>query len=145
VKPKKKAKLRRPAKGPVSELTEKEFKDTSLDEVFDLEARYTANAGSGLKRKSRKASPAEMIRQAYLERFKEMLKRDVMSGSVLDMDPKVAASALETFESARGAVEWLTSFEISLKGRTPLEVAKTKKGAKEVITLLKRIDYGIAT
>ncbi len=33
-------------------LAEKQFKSMSLDEVFDLEARHSANAGSGLGRKS---------------------------------------------------------------------------------------------
>jgi Protein of unknown function (DUF2384) len=141
VKRKKRTKVKRVA----SQSVEKQYKNMNLDEVFDLEARHSANAGSGRKRKSRKPSPAEVIRQAYLERFKEMLKRDVMSGSVLDMDPKVAAAALETFESARGAINWLTSPEISLNGRTPLEVVRTKSGAKDVITLLKRIDYNIAS
>jgi uncharacterized protein (DUF2384 family) len=57
------------------------------------------------------------------------------------MDPVVAVAAMKTFESAPRALEWLTSPEINLKGRTPLRVAQTRKGMKEVVTLLiRRID-----
>jgi putative toxin-antitoxin system antitoxin component (TIGR02293 family) len=52
--------------------------------------------------------------------------------------------ALEAFENEEGARAWLKGPALGLKGRIPLEVAKTETGAREVETLLQRIDYGIA-
>jgi putative toxin-antitoxin system antitoxin component (TIGR02293 family) len=54
------------------------------------------------------------------------------------------ALAVHVFEGALGAREWLKADEVSLRGREPLEVAKTEAGAREVETLLKRIDFGIS-
>jgi uncharacterized protein (DUF433 family) len=121
-------------------LAEKQFKRMSLDEVFDLEARHTANAGSGLRRRVMQLiSPGGTILQAYKDRLGGQLKRALSELEGLqELSPKVATAALKAFNSAQGAVNWLTSSEISLKGRTPLEVSKTKNGAKEVIILLKR-------
>jgi putative toxin-antitoxin system antitoxin component (TIGR02293 family) len=51
--------------------------------------------------------------------------------------------ANEVFESAEGARKWLKTPQLGLAGRIPLHVAKTEAGAREVETLLKRIDYGI--
>jgi putative toxin-antitoxin system antitoxin component (TIGR02293 family) len=51
--------------------------------------------------------------------------------------------ALETFENDDGARTWLKASAMGLKGRIPLEVAKSEAGAREVEALLQRIDYGI--
>jgi uncharacterized protein (DUF2384 family) len=60
------------------------------------------------------------------------------------MDPMVANVAMETFDSAKGALHWLTSPEVSLRGRRPLEVARTPRGITKVVKLMKRIDRGTA-
>lgn len=52
--------------------------------------------------------------------------------------------ALETFENEEGSRAWLKSPAMGLKGRVPLEVAKSETGAREVEVLLQRIDHGIS-
>jgi len=51
--------------------------------------------------------------------------------------------SLETFEDEEGARTWLKAPAVGLKGRVPLEVARSETGAREVEALLQRIDYGI--
>lgn len=51
--------------------------------------------------------------------------------------------ALEVFEDEEGARSWLKTPALGLRGRTPLEVAKSEAGAREVEALLQRIDYGV--
>src|SRR5688572_9764258 len=51
--------------------------------------------------------------------------------------------SLETFEDDEGARTWLRAPALGLKGKIPLDVAKTETGAREVEALLQRIDYGI--
>jgi uncharacterized protein (DUF2384 family) len=97
---------------------------------------------------SSKAALITALRQRSVERIKTSFF-DIMA---LDaMDPVVAQVALDTCGSARAALEWLTSPEISLAGRTPLSLSKRRKGsavvsssAARVVVLLKRIDRGIA-
>jgi len=49
----------------------------------------------------------------------------------------------DVFENDDGARAWLKERQLGLQGRIPLEVAKSEAGAREVETLLQRIDYGI--
>jgi antitoxin Xre/MbcA/ParS-like protein len=101
------------------------------------ETSWTAVEGLGL---------SDSMFRAYVELYRAQTQKHLEGmGALMDLNGRIAEAALETFESARGALNWLTSPEISLKGRTPLDVARTKRGTKEVITLLKRIDRGIAT
>lgn len=51
--------------------------------------------------------------------------------------------AEEVFENEDGARQWLRESQVGLQGRIPLHVAKSEAGAREVETLLQRIDYGI--
>jgi putative toxin-antitoxin system antitoxin component (TIGR02293 family) len=52
--------------------------------------------------------------------------------------------ATTTFESEAGAREWLSTPQHGLNGAVPLEHARTETGARQVDTLLHRIDRGIA-
>ena len=56
---------------------------------------------------------------------------------------RIWSLAVEVFESADGARAWLKESALGLGGRIPLDVAKSEAGAREVETLLRRIDYGI--
>ena len=58
---------------------------------------------------------------------------------------RLFSMARQVFEDPVGAREWLKSPEIALRGRSPLDVSTTEAGAREVETLLRRIDYGIAS
>ncbi len=51
--------------------------------------------------------------------------------------------ALDVFENEDGARSWLKTAAVGLRGRVPLQVAKTETGAHEVEVLLQRVDYGI--
>ena len=51
--------------------------------------------------------------------------------------------AIQVFEDADSATDWLRSDNLSLGGRTPLEYADTEIGAHEVENLLGRIAHGV--
>jgi putative toxin-antitoxin system antitoxin component (TIGR02293 family) len=49
-----------------------------------------------------------------------------------------------TFESEDGAREWLATPQHGLNGEVPLDHARTETGARQVETLITRIEYGTA-
>jgi uncharacterized protein (DUF2384 family) len=61
------------------------------------------------------------------------------------MPEELATLCFGVFENPLGAWKFLTTSAIGLQGRIPLDVTRTPEGLSEVITLLKRIDRGIAT
>lgn len=57
---------------------------------------------------------------------------------------RVFGRALELHEGNRAAaVQWLASRPRALGGATPLEVSRTELGAREVETLIGRIEHGV--
>ena len=57
---------------------------------------------------------------------------------------RIYAKALEVFEGdTRGAATWLTSAQPALGGAKPLDLAHTELGAREVETLLDRLEQGV--
>ena len=111
--------------------------------VFDRIRVLRSKIARNNKAKSKDARAA--LFQALRQRNQEEIESSFANIKALDaMDPLVAAAAMETFESARGALNWLTSPEISLSGKAPISVARTAKGAARVTTLLKQIDYNVA-
>ena len=51
--------------------------------------------------------------------------------------------AQEVFGSAEAARQWFTQPQLALAGMTPLELADTSAGLRELSNLLGRIDYGV--
>ena len=60
------------------------------------------------------------------------------------LDAELAAVAIACFGTAAAAAQWLSTPAHGLCGRVPLEVAQSVRGSRRVITLIQRIDYGIA-
>ncbi|NIS83429.1 MAG: DUF2384 domain-containing protein [Anaerolineales bacterium] len=57
---------------------------------------------------------------------------------------RVLDSSIELFEGDREtAVQWLRSPSRALSGETPLEMSKTEVGAREVETLIGRLERGV--
>ena len=57
---------------------------------------------------------------------------------------RVFGRALELFEGDSQAAErWLSSPRAALGGATPLELAKTEAGAREVEALIGRLEHGV--
>ena len=57
---------------------------------------------------------------------------------------RVFGRALELFEGDRdGAVEWLTTPKPALGGASPIDVAKTDLGSREVENLIGRLEHGV--
>jgi uncharacterized protein (DUF2384 family) len=61
------------------------------------------------------------------------------------MPEELAKLSLQVFGNPLGAWNFLTTSAVGLQGRVPLDVTRTPEGLAEVITLLNRIDRGIAT
>jgi uncharacterized protein (DUF2384 family) len=81
----------------------------------------------------------ETMKRAYMELYRARTDKHIEEMLALrKLDGNIAEASLYVFMSARRALEWLTSPELSLNGRTPLKVARTKKGVEEVLFLLKR-------
>ena len=74
-------------------------------------------------------------------------QRKRMSRNVSENAVRLATLILAAFELAdgdeRAAMSWLQSPAFSLAGRVPLEEAATDIGAKEVLNIMGRIDWGI--
>lgn len=58
----------------------------------------------------------------------------------LDMDGRTIGESLCTFAMPEAAMEWLVAPAAGLSHRIPTEVASARKGRRDVIALLKRID-----
>ena len=84
-------------------------------------------------------SEATFYRRRRLKRFTPAESDHIMRFG------RLWALAVSVFDGPEGARDWLRTREISLQGRVPLEVAMAEAGAHEVETLLKRIDFGIAS
>jgi putative toxin-antitoxin system antitoxin component (TIGR02293 family) len=57
---------------------------------------------------------------------------------------RLFGEALELFEGDReAATEWLTSGQLALGGATPLELASSDVGAREVERLIHRLEHGV--
>ncbi len=57
---------------------------------------------------------------------------------------RIIGCSLELFEGDRdGAVEWLLSSQPALGGASPMDVAKTEVGAREVEDLIGRLEHGV--
>jgi putative toxin-antitoxin system antitoxin component (TIGR02293 family) len=107
---------------------EAEFLATQLDIDLAVLARLTGISASTFFRRNKGSRRFTSAESDHIMRFSRLW-----------------ALALQVFENPVGAREWLKSPEISLHGRVPLDVSVTEAGAREVETLLKRIDYGIAS
>jgi putative toxin-antitoxin system antitoxin component (TIGR02293 family) len=57
----------------------------------------------------------------------------------------IVAMAREVFEDRQAAMDWLRHPQVGLGGRTPLELAMTEPGAREVENLLGRLEYGVVS
>ena len=58
-------------------------------------------------------------------------------------DSRVIAAAVRCIGSPEGAASWLTLPEYGLRGKVPLEVARTARGRARVLNLLNRLTYGV--
>ena len=59
------------------------------------------------------------------------------------IDQEVFKAGISCFESASVLVRWLCEPAVGLRGKVPLQVMRTEKGRKDVVNLLRRIDYGV--
>jgi putative toxin-antitoxin system antitoxin component (TIGR02293 family) len=81
-----------------------------------------------------------------LARRKQLGKLDPDESDRLVRVARVFGRAFELFEGdVRIARDWLSTPQIALGGRAPLELAKTDVGAREVENLVGRLEHGIAT
>ncbi len=70
-------------------------------------------------------------------------KFDMIASDRLYRVALVFALATEVFENEEEAREWLREPQYDLGNRIPLEVIQTEAGAREVESLLRRIDQGV--
>ena len=83
----------------------------------------------------------EPVRRRTIERW----GREAHVNMASDMPEELAVLCLEVFENPLGAWNFLTTSAIGLQGQIPLEAANSPEGLAEVLTLLRRIDHGIAS
>ncbi|GGG03915.1 MULTISPECIES: type II RES/Xre toxin-antitoxin system antitoxin [Cysteiniphilum] len=81
-------------------------------------------------------------RKTYLRR-KEMGMLDAKESDRLILIAKVYAHALEVFGTKEKVNNWLTTKNLALGERTPLELLKNSLGCQIIDNLLYRISYGI--
>ena len=57
---------------------------------------------------------------------------------------RVFGKALKLFEgNSQSAEKWLSSPKVALGGAVPAKLAKTESGAREVETLIGRLEHGV--
>jgi putative toxin-antitoxin system antitoxin component (TIGR02293 family) len=76
-------------------------------------------------------------------KLKAKEKFDMIASDRLYRVALVFALATEVFEDEEEAREWLREPQYDLGNRVPLEVIQTEAGAREVESLLRRIDQGV--
>ncbi len=80
----------------------------------------------------------ECMRKAYLEIHRKRTERAIEEIAALKaLSGRISERSLMAFGSAGAAIEWLLAPEPNLKKCTPLSVAQTKRGEREIITLLR--------
>lgn len=86
-------------------------------------------------------SAVEQIRQAAQM---ESNRREELLPSLDGLDPDVAKAALETFESAAAAAEWLLDDRHrALPPEGPIAISRTLEGKALVLRVLGAIDHGV--
>lgn len=74
---------------------------------------------------------------------REIRRRERLLAQLARLDEIVITAALDTFESADGAAEWLVCPAFGLAGAIPVKVAGTKDGRTQVVRLLGAIEHGV--
>jgi putative toxin-antitoxin system antitoxin component (TIGR02293 family) len=79
-----------------------------------------------------------------LARRKQQGRFDMEESDRLLRASRIFGRALELFEGDRdAAVEWMFSPQPALGGETPIEIARTELGSREVENLAGRIEHGV--
>ena len=82
-------------------------------------------------------------RRVVAAMVREIRRREGLIPRLEQLNESVIIAALDTFESAGDAAEWLGCPAFRLGGSTPAKVAETKEGCRRVIRLLGCIDHGV--
>ena len=83
------------------------------------------------------------ISKATLHRRKATGRLDAAESDRVVRFARLMGQAVEVLESASAARQWLNSPQVGLGGAVPLQYARTEVGAREVESLLGRIEYGV--
>ena len=93
---------------------------------------------------ARTLSELTQIRSRTLTRRKEAGRLDPEESDRLLRASRVFGRALELFEGdGEAARDWLSRTQMALGGLAPLELAKSEVGAREVESLIGRLEHGI--
>ena len=75
---------------------------------------------------------------------KKLERQQALAKELVHLDEELAASALNVFENAAGAAEWLTNVQPILGTEmTPVEFSKTPQGKAACLQALGRLDHGV--
>lgn len=74
---------------------------------------------------------------------REIARRKALRRRLARADPRVLLQAIDCFGSADAGALWLTSYEVGLAGRIPLEVSEGAGGMGAVQGLLQRLKIGM--
>jgi putative toxin-antitoxin system antitoxin component (TIGR02293 family) len=72
-----------------------------------------------------------------------LVRMDVFKSDQLVRHAVLYDKAVEAFEDAEAAKQWLSTPQVGLGGTIPLEMARSTAGYREVEKLLTRIDCGV--
>lgn len=102
--------------------------------------RFQRNTNLSLKA----LSDLTQIRSRTLTRRKEEGKLDPQESDRLLRASRIFGRALELFEGDdQAARDWLMGEQLALGGRVPLELSRSEVGAREVESLIGRLEHGI--
>lgn len=108
-----------------------------------LPVRELDELQSRLELPMEKLAPMLGISKATLHRRKAAGRLDVAESDRVVRFARLLGKAVFVMESLENGRRWLMSPQVGLGGEIPLEFAETEVGAREVESLLGRIEYGV--
>jgi len=107
----------------------------SVDRFFELQEKLAVGTA--------RLADVVGIPVRTLQRRKDEGRLTKEESDRLDRVSQLVGRAAEVFDSEEAARDWLTHPQIGLAGFTPLDLADTGAGIREIENLLGRIDYGV--
>lgn len=115
-----------------------------VEEGFPYRALERLRTNMGLSREA--VADIVQIKARTLDRRRERGRLEPEESDRLLRVARIFGRAIGLFEGDAGAAKrWLSSPQRTLGGATPLEMAKTETGAREVENLIGRLEHGVFT
>ncbi len=131
--------------GPAGKAASQDFTPSNVIRTLKagLPVKELDDLRSNLDLPMDKLVPLLGLSKATLHRRKATGKLDVAESDRVLRFARLLGQAASVMESVENGRKWLMAPQVGLGGAVPLEYAETEVGAREVESLLGRIEYGV--